>query len=100
MACKIFTNEIPLGHINDFADFIELVVRQDVRPERPDDEDAPQLSDGVWEFAERCWVKNPQYRLTAAAVCDILSHLLVAAGASIEKTEEDQLAKLGRNTLE
>lgn len=55
---------------------MELVVQQDLRPERPDHEDAPQLSDGVWELAEHCWVKNPASRPTASAVCDILSHLL------------------------
>jgi WD40 repeat protein len=51
-------------------------VQQDLRPERPDHEDAPQLSDGVWELTENCWVKNPASRPTASAVCDILSHLL------------------------
>ena len=51
-------------------------MQQDLRPERPDHEDAPQLSDGVWELTENCWVKNPASRPTASAVCDILSHLL------------------------
>ena len=71
-------DEIPLGHIN-YADFFELVVRQDVRPERPDDEEVLQLSDAVWELAERCWVKDPKLRPTASAVCDTLSHLLDTA---------------------
>ena len=72
---KIYTNEIPLGHIN-YADFIELVVQRNVRPERPDDEDAPQLSDVVWELAKSCWIKEPKERPTAAALCTTISHLL------------------------
>ena len=48
---------------------------RDVRPERPDDEDAPHLSDEIWELAEKCWVKEPKDRPTASAVCNTLSHL-------------------------
>jgi hypothetical protein len=40
---KIFLLDIPLGHIN-FTDFIDLVVQRDLRPEWPDDKDAPMLS--------------------------------------------------------
>ena len=74
-AFKIYTDEIPLGHIT-YADFIELVVQRNVRPEWPDDEDAPKLSDAIWEFAKACWVKDPQKRPTAMAVCNTISHLL------------------------
>src|SRR6202451_2161312 len=84
-------DEIPLGHIS-YADFFELVVRQDVRPERPDYEDAPQLSDAVWELAERCWVKDPKLRPTASAVCDTLSHLLETATIT-----QPQLSDLPQN---
>ena len=72
---KIYMNEIPLGHVN-YANFIELVVQRNVRPERPDDEDAPQLSDVVWELAKSCWIKEPKERPTAAALCTTVSHLL------------------------
>ena len=68
-------DEIPLGHLNS-SSFVELVVQQYVRPERPDHEDAPQLSDEAWDLAEKCWVKNPPSRPTANTVCDILSHVL------------------------
>ena len=74
---KIYTNEIPLGHVN-YADFIELVVQRNIRPERPDDEDSPQLSDAVWELAQSCWIKEPKERPTAAALCTTISHLLEA----------------------
>jgi WD40 repeat protein len=62
-----------------FSEFVELVVECNVRPERPDNEDAPQLSDAIWELAEKCWLKVPKDRLTASAVCDILCHLLDTA---------------------
>ena len=75
MLWKICANEIPLGHIND-ADFIPLILERNVRPERPDYEDAPQLSDAVWEVAEKCWMKDPKERPTASTLCDTLSHLL------------------------
>ena len=66
-----------MGHVN-YADFIELVVQRNIRPERPDDEDAPQLSDAVWELAKSCWIKEPKERPTAAALCTTISHLLEA----------------------
>jgi WD40 repeat protein len=72
---QIYANETPLSDLS-FVEFLELVVRQDVRPEQPDDEDAPYLSDEIWELAEKCWVKEPKHRPTASAVCDTLSHLL------------------------
>ena len=58
-----------------YADFIELVAQRDVRPERPDAEDAPHLSDAIWKFAQTCWAKDPAQRPTASAVCHTLSLL-------------------------
>ena len=51
------------------------MVKQDVRPEQPDDEDVPQLSDAIWALAEKCWVKEPKDRPTASTVCDCLSDM-------------------------
>jgi hypothetical protein len=62
-----------------FSEFVELVVERNVRPEWPDDEDAPQLSDAIWGLADNCWAKIPKDRPTASAVCDILCHLLDTA---------------------
>ena len=67
-------DEIPLGHVNHM-DLIDLVVHRDVRPERPDCEEAPQLSDAVWGLAEKCWVKDPKSRPTVGVVCDTLARL-------------------------
>ena len=78
-------NEVPLGNVV-YSDFIELVVKHDARPERPDDEDAPTLSDGIWEVAEQCWVKDPRKRPTASATCDIVSRLL---GSNVPPTSSN-----------
>jgi WD40 repeat protein len=70
-----------MGHVN-YADFIELVARCDLRPERPDSEDAPHLLDAIWDLAEKCWVKDPKCRPTASGVCNIVSHILDIAALS------------------
>jgi WD40 repeat protein len=75
---EIFTNEIPLGDVN-YADFIELVAQRNARPERPDNEDAPQLSDEIWGLAEKCWVADPKHRPSAGAICHILYRLVDTA---------------------
>ena len=81
---QIYTNEAPLGHV---VDFIELVVQRDVRPERPEDDETPHLSDAVWALAEQCWVKDPKQRPTAVAVCDTISHLLETTAAQAAQTQ-------------
>jgi serine/threonine protein kinase len=81
---QIYTNEAPLGHV---VDFIELVVQRDVRPERPEDDETPHLSDAVWALAEQCWVKDPKQRPTAIAVCDTISHLLETTAAQAAQTQ-------------
>ena len=68
-------NEIPLGDVN-YGDFIDLVANHDVRPELPEDEDAPNFPDAVWKLAEACWVKDPRRRPSANDVCNIISKLL------------------------
>ena len=70
-------DDVPLGHI-DYADFIELVVRQDVRPERPEDDGGHSFPDQIWELAKSCWVKAPAGRPSADAVFDLLSHFIDA----------------------
>lgn len=69
------TLEIPLGHI-DHSEFTQLVVNQNVRPERPDDADSLGLSDELWELAEQCWVKEPLNRPSASIVCDDMKSFL------------------------
>jgi hypothetical protein len=75
LLCKIHTNEVPLGLVAP-SDFIELVVNQNVRPERPNLREAPQLSDSIWLLAQQCWVKDPHMRPSAISVCNALKSKL------------------------
>jgi WD40 repeat protein len=75
---QIYTSEVPLGYI-DPGEFTQLVARDDLRPERPFDDEAPQLIDAVWHLAETCWAKSFAERPSANAVCDTLSSLLDTA---------------------
>lgn len=72
---QIYTTEIPLGHIH-FNEFFDLVVSRDVRPERPEDDEAPGLTDAVWELAEACWIKDPKRRPTASAASEMVAQII------------------------
>ena len=81
---QVFMNEVLLGNVV-YADFIELVVKHDARPERPDDSEASTLTATIWEVAEKCWVEDPRKRPTASAACDIVSRLL---GTNVPPTSQ------------
>ena len=66
-----------MGDVNP-VDLRDLVANHDVRPERPEQREAPQLTDGVWELAENCWLKEPGSRPVAGAVCNAIVRLLDA----------------------
>ena len=72
---EVHTNKIPLSHI-EYPEFIELVVNQNIRPERPDGDEAPQLTDDSWQLAELCWKKDPLSRPNIGTVRDMMSRLL------------------------
>jgi hypothetical protein len=74
---KIHTNEIPFGH-RTYREMVTLVVDLSVRPERPDEAEAPQLTDDTWQLAERCWVKEPRARPTIDQVRKTAGLLLQA----------------------
>ncbi|KAJ7190042.1 kinase-like protein, partial [Mycena pura] len=61
---EAYTDEIPLSTI-PYNDFIELVFKFDVRPQRPEENECPRLSDGIWDLAEQCWDKDPKARPSA-----------------------------------
>ncbi|KAF8153325.1 kinase-like domain-containing protein [Crassisporium funariophilum] len=87
---EIFTGEIPLGHLA-YADYINLVVHHDVRPERPEEEDSAELTDEVWDVAVRCWQKDVKARPDAASLCDEMERCVMlpkhvfATSPAIEK---------------
>jgi hypothetical protein len=74
---QIHTNEIPLGHLS-YTEFDSLVVDRNVRPEYPDEEEAPQITAETWALAERCWVRDPRARPNISTVCETMEHLLGA----------------------
>jgi len=53
-----------------------LVVEKHTRPDRPDDLEAPQLTEPIWQIVEQCWAQQPEDRPRAKAVCETLSALL------------------------
>ncbi|KAJ7627321.1 kinase-like domain-containing protein [Roridomyces roridus] len=77
---ELYTDEIPLMAV-PYGDFIELVCRLDVRPERPDEDDCPRLTDGVWDLAEKCWKKDARARPTSRQIHDTIKILLMARSA-------------------
>lgn len=52
------------------------MVHQHVRPERPEPGEAPQLTNEVWELAERCWASEPLSRPIGSAICDDIRSML------------------------
>ncbi|KAJ6489898.1 kinase-like domain-containing protein, partial [Mycena sanguinolenta] len=56
---ELYTDEYPLGTIS-YGDFIELVFRIGVRPERPEEDECPRMTDGIWDLSERCWNTTPR----------------------------------------
>ncbi|KAJ7119484.1 hypothetical protein C8R44DRAFT_877912 [Mycena epipterygia] len=68
-ALEIFTSKAPWGILSEKQIF-RLVVRQDSRPDRPDEDFG--LTDHIWGIMEECWHQNSRLRPTF----DILVQLL------------------------
>ncbi|KAJ6478345.1 kinase-like protein, partial [Mycena sanguinolenta] len=63
----LYTDEIPYSNLA-YGDFVDLVFLRGLRPDRPDTDDSPKLTDRLWKLAERCWVQDPKARPTAPAI--------------------------------
>ncbi|KAJ7456037.1 kinase-like domain-containing protein [Mycena galericulata] len=72
---ELYTGEIPMSTI-PYSDFIELIFKFGVRPQRPEEDEFPRLSDGIWDLAERCWDKDPKARPSATQIHDTLQLLM------------------------
>ncbi|KAJ7644865.1 kinase-like domain-containing protein [Roridomyces roridus] len=72
---ELYADEIPLSTMA-YADFIEMVFKLDVRPERPEEEECPQLTNGIWDLAEQCWRKDARSRPAARQVHDMVKILM------------------------
>ncbi|KAJ6523841.1 kinase-like protein, partial [Mycena capillaripes] len=68
---ELYTGNNPLSGIAH-TDFIELVFRLGIRPERPDHDDVPKLSDSLWTLAEQCWLPDPTARPSAGQIHDLI----------------------------
>ncbi|KAJ7920241.1 kinase-like protein, partial [Mycena leptocephala] len=64
---ELYSGETPLVNIVH-TDFIELVFQLGVRPDRPEIEDVPKLTDPLWNLAEKCWLQDPKARPTAGQI--------------------------------
>ena len=73
-----------MGHITP-AELRDLVVQQHVRPERPDNGQAYQLTDDVWQLVEHCWVHNPLKRPTIDAICDDIHSMIQVQSSKIHQ---------------
>ncbi|KAF8139574.1 kinase-like domain-containing protein [Mycena galopus ATCC 62051] len=119
---ELYTGDNPLSGIAH-TDFIELVFRLGIRPERPDHDDVPKLSDPLWTLAEQCWLQDPKARPSTGQIhdliVDVISQLVenlpeqsahengTETERSDDKTNQDptlfsnpELAKLNLNLLE
>ncbi|KAJ6530021.1 kinase-like domain-containing protein, partial [Mycena vulgaris] len=72
---ELYTDENPLSSIAP-ADFIELVFRLGVRPDRPEIEDVPKLTAPLWALAQQCWLQESKVRPTAGQVHDKIVDLI------------------------
>lgn len=87
-AYEIYANEVPLGYITSPGEHFELVVRQYVRPQRPDVDAAPQLTDEVWQLVERCWTPDSRRRPISDAICDIIGSIIDSRKSSQQVSPE------------
>jgi hypothetical protein len=69
------------------GDFIELVFRLGVRPDRPDEDECLRMNDEIWGLAERYWAKDTKVRPTARQLHDSIKELM--AGYTPEPHVED-----------
>ena len=72
-ALQIFTGLVPFG-ATDESLLYELVVREEERPERPDDSTAAEvgLTEEIWSLIERSWSSNAKLRPGASDIADII----------------------------
>ncbi|KAJ7164069.1 kinase-like domain-containing protein [Mycena filopes] len=72
---ELYTDEIPMLSI-PYGEFIDLVVRRGVRPERPEADEGRTLPDEVWKLAGECWAANPSERPTAMQIHDTVVNMI------------------------
>ncbi|KAF8179660.1 kinase-like domain-containing protein [Pholiota molesta] len=64
---EMYTGEVPLSHVHPVR--LQEQVINGTRPQKPEEYEAPQLTNGIWAIAEACWAKAPGSRPMAEALC-------------------------------
>ncbi|KAJ7191425.1 kinase-like domain-containing protein [Mycena pura] len=80
---ELYLNENPFATLA-YSDYIELVVRSGVRPQRPDAHECPRFDSSLWDLAQRCWAADPKARPSAAHVQDRISRSIAAVNPVTE----------------
>ncbi|KAK7018606.1 kinase domain-containing protein [Favolaschia claudopus] len=97
-ALEIFTSKAPWGILSEKQIF-RLVVRQDSRPDRPDEDFG--LTDHIWGVMEECWHRESRLRPTFDILAQILQNrdgnLLRPVGLTPTIAPGDTLASLASN---
>lgn len=73
---QTYTGTTPLDNIH-YTEFIEYVVDRNVRPERPEDDEVPQLSNDMWALAEQCWAGDRTRRPDGNSLCRAIDTMIV-----------------------
>jgi tetratricopeptide (TPR) repeat protein len=89
---QLYTDESPLAGIAH-TDFIELVFRLGVRPERPDVDEVPRLTDPLWNLAEQCWIHKAKERPIIAKIHDTIVDIM-------SQIPEDTFMEFQPNTIQ
>jgi serine/threonine protein kinase len=70
---QVHANANPLSLHIGYSEFVKFVAIDGHRPERPDGDEVPQLTDDIWRVAERCWEGKPASRPSIDNVCDMIA---------------------------
>ncbi|PPR08181.1 hypothetical protein CVT24_001531 [Panaeolus cyanescens] len=87
---EIYTDETPLGHLSP-SQLQDTVLKYNTRPDKPDVEDAPTMTEDIWRLVTECWASQPVFRPTAPIVCDRLKTLYdIQIGHNTPPTQDTQ----------
>ncbi|KAJ7058400.1 hypothetical protein C8F01DRAFT_290711 [Mycena amicta] len=89
---EIFTSKPPWGILSEKQIF-RLVVRQDSRPDRPDEDFG--LTDAIWRLLERCWIRDARQRPTFDTIIQLLvGNIRLSTVAPVVRPPEVRVLRL------
>lgn len=77
---KVYTQEPPFGKAS-YAKISRTVMNPKGRPTRPATQDLMQISEAMWELAQRCWDHFPEQRPDVSAVAKRLEVIVTGEHA-------------------